>query len=252
MDGANQTAGDAVAQRIDRCAMGEIDVVDAPMERVDVPHVAFAAAGGLREYREDRRLVKRGKAFDAVAVAVGDQSGVVGKPADDVPVGPAADVVERLRHIPVIKAEPRLDAGRQERIDQPVVESEPRLVRRPSPRRQESRPRHRKAVGLNAEALHQADVLGIAMVMVAGDVAGVLVGDLALQAVGIPDAKPPAVLARRALDLKCRRRYAPDEVAPQSRRRWKPRGCASSRRNTRMLCWNHRSPLQVVRNRYSA
>ena len=53
------------------------------------------------------------------------------------------------------------------------------------------------------------------MVVVAGDVAGVLVGDLALLAVGVPDTGPAAVFARRAFDLKARGRYAPDEIAPQ-------------------------------------
>ena len=81
------------------------------------------------------------------------------------------------------------------------------------------------------------------MVMIAGDVAGVVVGDLALLAVGVPDAGPAAVLARRALDLEARGRHAPDEIAPQSPKRWILRRLAPLRfcRWTGAAAWKHES-----------
>ena len=102
----------------------------------------------------------------------------------------------------MIQAEPRLDTGGEDRIDQAVIERQSEFVRRPPPLRQNPRPSDGKPIGLNAEPLHQPDVLQIAMVVVAGDVAGVVVGDLAFLAVGVPDAGAAAVFARRALDLK--------------------------------------------------
>src|SRR5664280_29186 len=209
---------------------------------------ALAAAEAEAKQREDRRLVEGGEALDPVAVAGRYKGGVVGEPSDTVSCRPAAEIVERLRHVPVVEAPPRLDAGFEDRVEQAVVERQPRLIRCPASLRQHARPGDRKPVRLNAEPLHEADVLEIAMVVIAGDVAGVVVGDLALLAMRIPDTEPAAVFAHRALDLKTRGRHPPDEIAPQPRERRILRRLAPLRfcRWTGAAAWKHESFLRVL------
>ena len=177
-------------------------MVNGPVQQVEACDVARDTVEAVAEQREDRRFIEGGEALDPVAIAVRDKSGVVGKPCDAVSVRPAAEIVERLRHVPVIEAKPRLDTGGKDRVDQPVIQCQARLVRCPAPLRQKPRPGDGKTVGLDAEPLHQRDVFGIATVMVAGDIAGVVVGDFAFLAARVPDAGAAAVFARRALDLK--------------------------------------------------
>ena len=118
----------------------------------------------------------------------------------------------------MIEADPRLDAGGQQRIDQAVVEGEARLICRAPAGRQNARPGDREAISPYPEVAHQRDVLREAMVMIARDVAGITVGDAAfLTAERVPDAGPAAVLADRPLDLIARGGNAPHEVVGHSR-----------------------------------
>ena len=65
-----------------------------------------------------------------------------------------------------------------------------------------ARPRDREAVGLEAEGRHQVEVLAPAVVVVAGDVAGVAVGDGAGHAAErVPDRLAAPILVHGPLDL---------------------------------------------------
>ena len=134
------------------------------------------------EHGEDRRLVEGGETFDAIAIALRHQHGVIGKPCNAISRCPAAEVVKCLRQIPVIEAEPRLDTGGENRVDQPVVECQARLVWHAASLRKHARPGNRKTIGLYAKPLHQRDIFRITMIVIAGDVAGIVVGDLRLSA----------------------------------------------------------------------
>ena len=59
-----------------------------------------------------------------------EEAGVVGEPLRGVAVQPAAAAVEGEGEVPVEAGEPRLDAGLQQLVDEPVVEVEPPRVRR--------------------------------------------------------------------------------------------------------------------------
>ena len=83
-------------------------------------------------------------------------------------------------------------------------------------RRLDPRPRDREPVRVHAQAAHQRDVLGVPVVVVAGDVAGVAVDDPAGSRVNVSQmARAPAVLGRGALDL-VRRRAGAEEARQQS------------------------------------
>src|SRR3974390_3186640 len=154
-----------------------------------------------------------GEALHTVTISPADQCCVVVKPTDNIARGPAAEIVERLRQIPMIETDPGLDAGQKQFVDEPVIECETQFIRRAASLRQRARPGDRKAISVHAELLHQRDIFAIAVIVVAGDVSGVVVLDLASVAVRVPHAQAAAILVRRALDLIARSGYAPDEVA---------------------------------------
>ena len=64
-----------------------------------------------------------------VAEAVVHDRGVVGEPLGGVALRPAAGVLERLRQVPVVERRHRLDAARQQAVDEPVVVGEARAAR---------------------------------------------------------------------------------------------------------------------------
>ena len=201
------------AQRLHAQAVGHHQVArgDGRLERTAVARgqraVQKAAVG------DHPRLVQRGPAGHTVAQGAGHHLGIVGKPARAVGVEPAAPVVQRGRPVPVVQGEQRRDAGGQQLVDQPVVEPEAGGVHPTCAGRQHPRPGHREAVGLQPQLAHQRHVVGHAVVVVAGHVAGVAMGDAAGRAhEAVPVADAGTVGQRRALDLVGRCGRAPQEA----------------------------------------
>lgn len=85
------------AQHVDCRAMGKIDVVHRAQQQRAIADAGGLAAHAVTEQREDRGLVESREALHPVAVAAREQGGVIGEPQRGVAVGPAAEVVERLR-----------------------------------------------------------------------------------------------------------------------------------------------------------
>ena len=50
----------------------------------------------VAEQRENRELIEGDEARDAIAVALGNQGSIVREPLDAIPVGPSAEILERL------------------------------------------------------------------------------------------------------------------------------------------------------------
>ncbi len=125
------------------------------------------------------------------------------------PAGPAAG--------PSGRAWRRGDAGFEQAVDEPVVVVEPDRVGLTGAVGQHPRPRDREAVGVQPESLHQSDVFGVAVVVVACDIAGVAVVDRAGNpAEGVPNGRRTATLGDRSLDLVRRCRRAPTEIRRQA------------------------------------
>ncbi len=161
-----------------------------------------------------QRLVQGGPHLDAVPEPLGDDTGVRGERERGVALRPAAPVLEHLRQVPVVEGDGGSDAGREQRVDQPVVEVEPLGVDSARAARHHARPGHRQPVGVGAQPAHQLDVLLPAVVVVAGHVAVVPACDLAGGVrVGVPDGGRAAVLGGGPLDLVRRGGRAPQEVA---------------------------------------
>ena len=135
-------------------------------------------AVGVTEEGEHGRLIEGHPVGDRAAEARRDEMREVGEPADDVGVGEATAILQRLGQVPVEQVEHRLNARRVELLEEPPVEVDTALVRRAAARRQDARPGDAEAVGIRAELGHQPNVVAVAVVVVVGNVARVAVGDL--------------------------------------------------------------------------
>ena len=127
------------------------------------------APSAVAEPGDDPRLVLRDPAGDAVAEPRDDDLHVLRERLGRVAHRPAPAVLERLRQIPVIQGRERLDAVREQLVDEPVVVVEPRLVHGATALGDDPRPRDREAIRVETELLHEAHVLRVAVVRVAGD-----------------------------------------------------------------------------------
>ena len=143
VDGADRRPLGVGAQRIDGRAMGQVHVMNGLVQGRRIGEARRMPGEAIAEQREQRRFVEGGEAPDAVAEAARNQCRIVGEPAGDVAVEPAAVVLQGLRQVPVVKAEPGLDACRQKPVDQPIVEGQarPRWPRRVRPAARAARPR---------------------------------------------------------------------------------------------------------------
>ena len=153
------------------------DLIDFLLRQVKARRIDARAKAGLNK---PRAFIDGEDVLDAIADALGDIAGVIGKCLRRIArPPPAVAILKRLRKVPVIERGKRLDAVGQQFVQQSVVEIEALGIRRSASFRKYARPRDRKAIGLGAEFLDELNVLLVAMVMVVRDVGGALVDDLA-------------------------------------------------------------------------
>ena len=167
---------------------------------------AISAQGreALRALLSKRRgnVLPRGEDFidaDPVAEPLVDGQRVVDETLRGVAVRPTPR--QRGGQIPVVQGQPGLDAGLQQLVDQPRVEVHARAehlvaVEHPGPGR-------REPVGVEPQPGHQRHVVGVPVVVVAGDVAVLAVHHCPRHpAEDVPDRVLLAAFVRGALDLK--------------------------------------------------
>src|SRR5215213_8210121 len=134
-----------------------------------------------------------------------------------LPARPSAAVFERLRQVPMVKREDRLDGAFSQAIDQAPVMVEPVLIGGSGPLWLNAWPGYGEAVRLHPEVGHQVEVFLQAVVMVAGNVSRVAMANLALGvAERVPDRRSASVLCGGALDLVGGRGRAPQKVLGES------------------------------------
>ena len=88
--------------------------------------------------------------FYAISEPPNRQMRVIGEPGGNIPVLPAAAMFERLRQIPVIETDPRLDVGSHDRVDEAVVEFQPFFVWLAPSRGEDARPSRGQAIRTDA------------------------------------------------------------------------------------------------------
>jgi hypothetical protein len=196
--------------------MREIHMVSRLQETPPVGNARCIPAHAVAEQRAHIGFVESGKMPDPVSVAARDQGGIVGEPKRDIAVLPSAKIVQRLRQVPMIEAQPGLYAVAEQFVDQTIVEVEAQAVGLAASLWQHAWPGHGKPVNLRAKAPHQRDVFAVAMVVVTRHIAGIAIGNTArLSAEQVPDAGAATVLCGSPLDLISRGGDAPFERCRQ-------------------------------------
>src|SRR5262245_5270854 len=139
----------------------------------------------------------------AITELLGDEARVVGERLSSFfRLPPTMFVLERLWQVPMIQRGKRLDSSCLQLVYQAIVEVEPLRIGLAGAFRKDTRPGNGEAVGIGADVLHQRYVFLVAMIMVVGDVAGVVILYVTgCMRVCIPNRKALAIFLPRALDL---------------------------------------------------
>ena len=161
-------------------AKGEIGGLQFELGRHEASFVA--------ESPEDVGLVDGEPVGDAVRDAGGEEVSVVGEPFGAVGIEPAVLLLKGVGVVEVVDGDEGRDLCGEKSIDDLVVVGEGFFVGLAFALREDARPAHGKAIGVEAEIAHVADVFGEAMVFVGGDPVGAAVLDgSGLGFIGSPD-----------------------------------------------------------------
>src|SRR5579884_1778580 len=154
------------------------------------------------------RLVDGNPPMNPVTERTQDNRGKLAESLGCIARVPAAAVLEGLRQVPVMQGHVRFDGAFQQRVDQAVVKVKAFLIDCSSSVGKNSGPGDGKTVAVYAEPRHEVDVIEIAVVVVAGNLAGVTLKRLSRCAgEPVPDTFTSTILVGRALNLigcRCR------------------------------------------------
>jgi len=132
-------------------------------------------------------------------------------------IEPAATLVQGHRQIPMIERRHRSDALLQQGVDQARVEVQPQTIDRPPSLGQHPAPGQAEAIEVQPQLSHERHVFAIAMIVITGQVAGVVSGDPSrCVRETMPDTGPGPVGERESLDLIGRGRHTPEEVVREA------------------------------------
>ena len=194
--------GTRLAQRPDGQAVAEQQVMGGGRRGGGVAQSGRVVAVAVAVGRDHLRLVQGDPPGDPVAERLGHQGGVFGEPFGRITTRPAPLVLQFLREVPVVEGGRGRDAVPGELVEQRAVIVQAPLVDGAPAAGLDPRPGDGEAVGAQPEGGEQGHVLGVAVIGVAGDVAGVAAADLSRRvAEGVPHRGAPAVGGRRSLDL---------------------------------------------------
>jgi hypothetical protein len=128
IDGAKKSPRRQRPQGADRLAMREIHMVSRLQETPPVGNAGGIPAHAVAEQRAHIGFVEGGKMPNPVAIAARHQGGIIGEPKSDIAILPAAKIIQRLRQIPMIQAQPGLYAVAEQFVDQTIIEVEAQAV----------------------------------------------------------------------------------------------------------------------------
>ncbi len=182
-----------------------------------IPQGAFQSgcvdAGQVTQPDKALRLVQGKEVRDPVAEPLRRQLCKLRQPFGAFRVHPAAALVKRIRHIPVVQGDIRRNPVFQKRVDQLIVKLHARFVDLPRALRQQPRPGNRKTVCFQPHFLHQGDILPETVVVVARDISVMPAENMTrLVRVNIPHILPFAVLVKRPFNLISAGRSAPYKI----------------------------------------
>ncbi len=158
-------------------------------------------AVAVAEIRRAPRLVERRPCVDRAGQFAAHQVGVVGETVSGVAIEPAAAIFQMLRQVPVIERHEGRDALLFQTVQEALVEVEPFAIGRAC-RVHHAWPRNREPIAFETERGQHLDVRFPAMIVIAGNGAGVAGQHLAgYRREGVPDRRQAAVFIHRAFDL---------------------------------------------------
>ena len=191
--GANRGRGSGV---------GEVRVMRGT-QRIGPPATARRMlTRAVAHLRERPWLVERDPGVDTVTEAARHEGRVVGEPIDDLRLQPASAVLQLLWQVPVVEGQPRLDPAIQQPVDEAVVEVQAGLIAAAGAAGLNAWPRDAEAIGPQAHLGHEVEVVAPSPVVVARDVAGLVVDDPARRvAERVPDARAASIEVHRTFDL---------------------------------------------------
>src|SRR5437867_2211454 len=193
--------------------MREEEMVAHLHRRFEVAHPRRVNANPMAGVRDDLGLVQGHPVTDAVAEPPRDDVRVASERGHRLRRRPATTLLERLWQIPVVQSDEGPNTVLEQLVDEPVVEREPRLIHGAAPARYDAGPADREAIGVAAQVAQESDVLAVAVVVIAGDVAGLAGRDRArLAAERVPNRRPLPVRVMGSLDLVGGRRRAEEEA----------------------------------------
>ena len=170
-------------------------------------------SGEVATVGDHPRLVESRPHLHTIAQRIPHRRGVLAEPLGDVAIEPAATVVERLGQVPVVKRGVRLDVSLQQLVDEPRIEIDALLVDAAGALGEDASPGDAESVGVDAQLGHQRDVLFVAPVVIAGDIASLIEPGVAGSVrETVPDTATGAVGGGRAFDLVGRGGRAPQET----------------------------------------
>ena len=210
---AHLGAGGGGANGLHTQTVGEEGVMGGGEGRGHLPSAGSMLAGLVAEHTHAPRLIDGDPVADAIAEGRGDDPGILGEGIGRRARWPAPGLLQCHGQIPVVEGGIGGNAARQEGVHQAAVEIEAGLIDRAAPMGENARPGDAEAIGLQTERAHQGHVLLVAVVMVAGDVAGMPVARRARRVTeAVPDTGAAPVFVHGALDLVGRRGGAPDKA----------------------------------------
>ena len=170
-------------------------------------------AAEIAHAKETLGLIEGDEMLTPVGIQPGNRCGVVGKPFDTLFIEPAALLEQLVGVIPVEQGHVGFNAVFQHGIDEIGVEFCTFLIQLTGAVGEQTRPADREPVVLDAQLLHQLEIFLVAVVVVAGHIAGMIVFYMTgLMGVHIPNAQTLAAFIPAAFDLIGRGSCTPNEI----------------------------------------
>ncbi len=212
---ADEAVRHMLAKRLDHPSIGQKGDMVGGEEALAILHGGRMGAELIGIGQVVVLLVKRHPILHLAGKTLIEGHAVALEILDNASVFPAAVLIlQRLRQVPVVEGQHRLDLVGQKGIDQLLVESQTRLVHLPPTGGVDARPAHREAVGLEPHLGHQRHVLFHAVVVIHRHIAVAPLKGLARQfGEEIPHRGPLAIGIPAPLHLIGCRGGAPQKIA---------------------------------------